>query len=1221
MAAPFLQDPRLTLLAAGFVGDDEAQDGVHLRWSFDPDLSFPREGFRLFIREAARKTTLKVSFRALAQQLQQQAAPAGVQDGVTVHRADGDPLAAATRCDQLGLDLTATPLVLRFRPNFAAAPGLVREVTLFGVTDQGGVFARALHRGRATDCAALGQAACLRALLGGAQAAQLTRLPAGERLLAGRDLRARRRAPRTVWAGLVHAERAAAAARLAELGAGSAAASTCTPFQLTLRADAIDAVHIAGCRATLLGAVWSPFASDESEQGWKLLQGPICLPLDPVADYPCSNGGQDAHAVAKQRLPEASDLPPKAPTRTELEQRLLGTDFDELHRALEQAMGGDGQFFARLTSADPADATTWRYDVVRDALTAAADPYFARILGLYWVHKPDDASQRFDYMVEAQWPVDGEKRRFCWIVFDQGLQPQPALPAPTDVSASARPGSAHVTPDGVLNPCEMDVMVDWQRPTICQGTDPLRTPIAYLVERTAAGASDSGPYALVTQRAFEAGAPPEAVPAMIADPEEGAPRFAQGYFVDRGPGYGLFHYRVLGRDLFGRTSAPSSPAHVLVTDQVAPGPPLNFSAEYFDPDDPEREGSAVLAWANRDVADGAPRRAAVALRWVWPASRQLQFPDLDEFRLYYRPGSLNHVLGRILAVADLGGGEYEVTTDLAPVGPDVPLPQSGVDLGALRSEGEECPVLTIATVGGRLSLRVRANPAAPPLPGPCALRLGRGTSPTATQPARTPYPAFKSFEEPAHWGGLLIDASAPPQPLRVGADGALRAPLPQGLTADDVQTTRAIETQDGNEHWHYAIVLRGLTLAPTAERPRPVGSFGIGAVDAVGNAGRIGPPASIFAILRSVPNVPAIVYPPVNFATPADYHGTSWFTLEWSGVAGVGYLVYRAGDLDLLAAAGIALEAHRALSGDDQRLQLQQLALEPANVEAFRLVTAAPLIGAGGALRHRDALPGALNNRFVYRIRAVDAAGNLAPWPPAAEGSCVVVDLPGVPPPAPLWAEATGLAQGVALRWLPAAHAGLRGYRLYRAEDAEKAQDVRSMTPLFNAAHDEGVGDVKGIVLVRDDSGAVAGVTELAPGERPPGRLVQYVDTAAVPGRVLYYRLVAEDALGNRSPASEPITAHLPKRLAPEPPQWEAPELNPGEVLLRWSAAEDDLECLVLRRSGGALWRALAPWGPPGDYAFADTLAQAGEAYEYRVRVRDRVGHVVAGPTLNVTAS
>src|SRR5690606_2746339 len=104
--------------------------------------------------------------------------------------------------------------------------------------------------------------------------------------------------------------------------------------------------------------------------------------------------------------------------------------------------------------------------------------------------------------------------------------------------------------------------------------------------------------------------------------------------------------------------------------EVPPGPPLNFAAEYLDPADPERAGSTVLAWANRDAAPADSPRAAVVVRWIWPASRQLQFPDLDEFRIYHRAGSLNHALGRIAAVTQLDPRQYEVATDIAPVGPD-----------------------------------------------------------------------------------------------------------------------------------------------------------------------------------------------------------------------------------------------------------------------------------------------------------------------------------------------------------------------------------------------------------------------------------------------------------------------------------------------------------------------------------------------------------------------
>ena len=234
------------------------------------------------------------------------------------------------------------------------------------------------------------------------------------------------------------------------------------------------------------------------------------------------------------------------------------------------------------------------------------------------------------------------------------------------------------------------------------------------------------------------------------------------------------------------------------------------------------------------------------------------------------------------------------------------------------------------------------------------------------------------------------------------------------------------------------MLLRGFELTTTADRPRAVATLGIGSVDEVGNEGRIGPPASVVALHRVPPAVPPIVYPPVNFATPADYHGDSWFTLEWTGAAGIGYQVYRAGDLDLLAAAGIDLATHRAGTDDEQRLQLQQLALDPAHIDAFRLVTAAPLRSAGGVMRTATRCPA--------RCATASSTGSAPSTPratwrrgrPRPARSCVVVDLPGVPPAAPGWADTAFPAHGRGRAAVGAERPRpIRGYRLYRADDAD----------------------------------------------------------------------------------------------------------------------------------------------------------------------------------------
>ena len=219
-----------------------------------------------------------------------------------------------------------------------------------------------------------------------------------------------------------------------------------------------------------------------------------------------------------------------------------------------------------------------------------------------------------------------------------------------------------------------------------------------------------------------------------------------------------------------------------------------------------------------------------------------------------------------------------------------------------------------------------------------------------------------------------------------------------------------------------------------------------------------------------------------------------------------------------------------------------------------------------------------------------------------------------------MWADATFPADGVTLRWVPNTESSLLGYRVYRAYEETAAEDVRSMTPLFGAAQAEGSGGVTGVVLTRDATGKVTAVTELAVGDRRPGRLVQLLDTAAEPGRPIYYRLVAEDSGGSRSPSSERLVVTLPKAQPPEPPVFGVPALASGQVALQWTAAEADLECLVLRRSGGTIWRPLGPWGPSGDYAFTDAGVETGVEYDYRVRVRDRIGLTADGPVLHITA-
>lgn len=1165
-----VQDPRLSMRALGITGDDEIQDGVHLRWSFAPELGFPPSGFQLSIRSSRERRPIPARVGAAAASVAGDPPPGIVTGGVTAHSADGLPLDVEARCHEQGLGLGTRRLIIRFRPAFTAPPGLVRAVVLAGVAEGGRVSATARRAGRVAACA--------------------------------------------------------------EFGDVKPVPGPCKGYELILRADAIDTVEVTGRDALLMTVSYIALADDECEEGWKPITGPICLPVHQSLGYPCPDPGTDPATVAKSRLPDPADLPPGAPPFDELADRLLGDAFDELRETLElmldrTAVEPQHLQFEQLGSGDPDDPATFRLQPLHQVLLGSVDPYFARVVGFYHVDHRNGGEGPFDYKVEAVWPRETDKLTLCWIAFDLTPGPQPPLAAPAGLTATAFAGSAYVAPDGTVDRHQMDVGVRWARPTACDLTRPELAAAAWLVERTAAGAPPTGPYTLLTQREFEDGAGPEVTPVVLTESHHPAEPFRLGFYVDRRPGYGTFHYRARARDLFGRTGGPSSPGTVDVRDEIAPGGPLNLAADHVEPDDPERAGSPALAWANRDTPPGAPLRAATLVRWTWPVGRQRQAPDADEFRLYYRAGPLNAVAGSVTAVSPLGGDRFRVDTDLPAIGPDFTTTPAPVDLGVLRNEGEEYPVLTTQLAPGGLTFTVTGPPASPPMPGRCALRFGGG------RPPLPPHSAWRSFREAADWGGLVVDPSLPdpPAPLRIGLDAAVRAPVPPGLTAADVEVRLTTEPDPdaGGAHLHYELTLRGIELTPSADRPRVQGSFGITAADDAvpPNESRVAPAAGIFAVHRRPPEVPVVSLPEEIWATPADWHGYSWFTLTWPAERGVGYLIHRASDAELLNAAGVNLAAHRALPPGQQRQQLRDLGGRRAHAGAFTPVNPEPVwAAADGPASWLDRLDGTVSNRFVYRLRSIDRAGNLAPWPPdpapadAGRIAVVVAVPPTTPPSPPRWAGSEPTEDGLALHWVPSPEPDLAGYRLYRTFDAEAATDPRSMTPLFPGATREGDG---GLVAVRVRRGAgpapTIEVETLPAGETPPDRLIRLVDTTVEGGRSVWYRLVAEDGSGNRSLPSDPLATRLPKLAPPEPPAWVTAEPAPDGVELVWSAAEPDLEPLVLRRQpADPLWQPLGPWLPRGTKAFLDAGVEADTTYEYRLRVRDRVGHVVEGSVRTV---
>ena len=151
--------------------------------------------------------------------------------------------------------------------------------------------------------------------------------------------------------------------------------------------------------------------------------------------------------------------------------------------------------------------------------------------------------------------------------------------------------------------------------------------------------------------------------------------------------------------------------------------------------------------------------------------------------------------------------------------------------------------------------------------------------------------------------------------------------------------------------------------------------------------------------------------------------------------------------------------------GDDAVALLASL---PGNEEAFSQITIEPLSHTDPAQADRlgpdddpDTFPGPdpnlaaylaeldgrSDNRYLFRTAYVDSAHNIGPL----GTSTPPVYLPKVVPPrAPVITKVVGGDREVSIQWTPNRDLGLAEYRVYRADHASKASDIRRMILVFS---------------------------------------------------------------------------------------------------------------------------------------------------------------------------
>ena len=411
-----------------------------------------------------------------------------------------------------------------------------------------------------------------------------------------------------------------------------------------------------------------------------------------------------------------------------------------------------------------------------------------------------------------------------------------------------------------------------------------------------------------------------------------------------------------------------------------------------------------------------------------------------------------------------------------------------------------------------------------------------------------------------------------------------------------------------------------------------------------GNESAVGPPATVFRVLRDRPPTPEVWEGAESLrASPPDYYGLSSFSVRWRPRAGYRSHVLRALDRAVIAAdrkAGrIGALEHQLSPEAQQRLPsgwrtvapeldlfyagdrtdadylglsnraLRVLASLPGNEVAFTQITLAPLDADDSALLDRrgpddgpdyvpdpetwrswldTSLPGYGTNRYFYRLLFADGAHNRgmlsAAGPP--------VRLWGVPPATPKVERIVGGDRRVELRW--------------------------RCGPAFGGQHDE-------VWIFRTTNREAARhVDFMERVARVPGAQRSWVDptSSSPPPPVwqhLFYRLVAvagqpdvEDGRWEPSAPSDIAVARAFDATPPAAARWGQPTFNAATRVaeLRWTLPDPNARALLERRRPEAEvdWRSLTGWLPPGQSSFSDTTREDGVSYEYRLRVRGAGG-------------
>jgi glucose/arabinose dehydrogenase/fibronectin type 3 domain-containing protein len=213
----------------------------------------------------------------------------------------------------------------------------------------------------------------------------------------------------------------------------------------------------------------------------------------------------------------------------------------------------------------------------------------------------------------------------------------------------------------------------------------------------------------------------------------------------------------------------------------------------------------------------------------------------------------------------------------------------------------------------------------------------------------------------------------------------------------------------------------------------------------------------------------------------------------------------------------------------------------------------------------------AANTVYRFRVRAVDAAGNLSAYSTIVSARTLTADT--TKPSAPTGLAATAVSPTrINLSWTASTdNVGVTGYRIERCAGSACTNYAEITTTTTTS----------------------------------------YADTTVVASTVYRYRVRATDAAGNLSNYSSVVSATTPAVPDSTPPTdptgLTASNVGSGQINLSWTASTDNVRVAAYRveRCQGATCTTFAEVAAPTTTTYSDFSLSASTTYRYRVRAVD----------------